>query len=188
MNKEFVKKLAKIQKELKAPKSQYNKFGQYNYRNAEDILEAVKPFLGELSLTLNDDVVLVGERVYVKSTVTITDGESNHSVTAFAREPEDQKGMSCPQITGAASSYSSKYALGKLFLLDDTKDADTNEVAELAAKGDKKDKPSKFGRAKTTPTDEKVDDNKSEDNESAKETPQTEEKAKPNFRRSFKRS
>jgi ERF superfamily protein len=123
----FTQKVAKIQKELKAPKNQRNNFGKYNYRNQEDILEAVKPLLGDLVLTISDDIVEIGGRVYVKSTSTITDDTSSLSNTAFAREPQEQKGMSDGQLTGATSSYARKYSLNGLFLIDDTKDADTEE-------------------------------------------------------------
>lgn len=121
--------LIKIQSELVAPKDLYNKFGNYNYRSAESILEAVKPLLSKYGaeLTISDDVVLVGDRVYVKATVTITDGKETRTVTAFAREPSEKKGMDSSQITGATSSYARKYALNGLFLIDDSKDADTEE-------------------------------------------------------------
>lgn len=122
---EFIKKVAEIQLKLKAPKSQRNTFGNYNYRNQEDILEAVKPLLGNLVLSVSDEIVEVGGRVYVKATSTITDGENTISNTAFAREPEIQKGMNEAQITGSASSYARKYSLNGLFLIDDTKDADS---------------------------------------------------------------
>lgn len=124
----FVKAVAKIQQSLKAPKSQTNKFGNYKYRNCEDILEALKPLLGDLTLSLSDEVVEVGGRIYVKATATLRDGNGALLVnTAFAREPDEQKGMSASQLTGTASSYARKYALNGLFLIDDTKDADTNE-------------------------------------------------------------
>lgn len=121
--------LIKIQSELVAPKDLYNKFGNYNYRSAESILEAVKPLLSKYGaeLTISDDVVLVGDRVYVKATVSITDGKETRTVTAFAREPSEKKGMDSSQITGATSSYARKYALNGLFLIDDSKDADTEE-------------------------------------------------------------
>lgn len=124
----FIERVSKIQKELKAPKSQYNKFGQYNYRNQEDILEAVKPLLNGLVLTVCDEVVEIGGRIYIKSTSTITDGTEKLANVAFAREPEEMKGMSPSQISGASSSYSRKYSLNGLFLIDDTKDADSDEV------------------------------------------------------------
>ena len=123
-------KLNQIQTELNAPKNLLNKFGGYNYRSAESILEALKPHLAKHKaiLTLSDEMVEVGGRVYVKATATLTaDGESI-STTAFAREPEDKKGSDQSQITGAASSYARKYALNGLFCIDDTKDADaTND-------------------------------------------------------------
>ena len=119
--------LIEIQQKLKAPKGQTNNFGKYQYRSCEDILEAVKPHLGDMRLTLSDDIVEVGGRVYVKATATITDGNDNPvSVTAYAREAETKKGMDDSQITGTASSYARKYALNGLFLIDDTKDADTD--------------------------------------------------------------
>lgn len=126
---EFVKKVADIQAKLKAPKNQRNTFGNYNYRNKEDILEAVKPLLNGLTLTVSDDVVMVGNRIYVKATAMITDGTSSMATTAFAKEPETQKGMSDPQLTGATSSYAGKYALNGLFLIDDTKDPDTDSYS-----------------------------------------------------------
>lgn len=123
--------LLKIQAELKAPKNQYNKFGNYKYRSAEDILEAVKPLLEKAgaTLTLSDEIVAVGSRVYVKATATFVKDEEAITTTAFAREEETKKGMDASQITGTASSYARKYALNGLFLIDDTKDADTNEHA-----------------------------------------------------------
>ncbi|GEN87213.1 ERF family protein [Oceanobacillus sojae] len=128
----LVQKLIHVQKELKAPKGQFNKFGNYNYRSAEDILEAVKPFNAEkgLLLTLTDEPLLVGEWHYIKATATITDGKDNHVVTAYARESETKKGMDHSQITGTASSYARKYALNGLYLIDDTKDADTDEYQQ----------------------------------------------------------
>lgn len=126
--------LTKIQSELKAPKSQRNTFGNYNYRNCEDILEAVKPLLikHEMQLTITDDLVCIGGRFYVKATATIVNdlGTLFNSVTAFAREEESKKGMDGAQVTGAASSYARKYALNGLFLIDDTKDADHNNNAQ----------------------------------------------------------
>ncbi|QDT46211.1 ERF superfamily protein [Symmachiella dynata] len=131
-------KLIAIQSSLKSPKSQTNAFGKYNYRSCEDILEAVKPLLMEqnLVLTISDDIVEVGGRVYVKATAAVsveyeTDKLSVVAVTAFAREAEQKKGMDEAQITGAASSYARKYALNGLFCIDDTKDADaTNDHKE----------------------------------------------------------
>ncbi len=128
----LVQKLIHVQKELKAPKGQFNKFGNYNYRSAEDILEAVKPFNAEkgLLLTLTDEPLLVGEWHYIKATASITDGKDTHTVTAYARESETKKGMDHSQITGTASSYARKYALNGLYLIDDTKDADTDEYQQ----------------------------------------------------------
>lgn len=117
--------LPEIQQKLHAPKKQFNSFGKYNYRACEDILEAVKPLLGNATLTLSDSVEDVGGRIYVKATATYRDGEDVVSVTAFAREAENKKGMDDSQITGTASSYARKYALNGLFCIDDTKDADT---------------------------------------------------------------
>lgn len=120
--------LSKIQKEMKAPKSQFNAFGKYKYRSCEDILEAVKPFLNGTVLYISDEMVLIGERYYIKATATLRNGDEAVSVTAYAREEVEKKGMDSSQITGAASSYARKYALNGLFLIDDTKDSDaTNE-------------------------------------------------------------
>lgn len=121
---ELIKKLSKIQKELKAPKNQFNKFGGYNYRSCEDILEAVKPLLENLILTITDEIELIGNRYYVKATARIQDENQSIENVAYAREAETKKGMDESQITGAASSYARKYALNGLFLIDDTKDAD----------------------------------------------------------------
>ncbi len=123
MNK-IVEKLSNIQESLKVSKSQFNKFGGYNYRNCEDILEAVKPHLDGLVLTMNDDITVVSDRVYVKATVSVSDGQQAIEATAFAREPLTKKGMDESQITGAASSYARKYALNGLFAIDDAKDND----------------------------------------------------------------
>ncbi|MBS5717329.1 MAG: ERF family protein [Veillonella sp.] len=124
--KTIYQKLIEIQTELKAPKSQFNKFGGYNYRNCEDILEAVKPLCAkhEIVPLLSDEIVLVGERYYVKAVAKVTDGKDEITTTAFARESFDKKGMDESQITGSASSYARKYALNGLFCIDDTKDAD----------------------------------------------------------------
>lgn len=127
MGKNIHLSLKDIQEKLKAPKGQYNNFGKYKYRSAEDILEAVKPLVVEqdCALTISDDIVLIGNRIYVKATVTLinADGQSI-STTAFAREEEQKKGMDGSQVTGASSSYARKYALNGLFCIDDTKDAD----------------------------------------------------------------
>lgn len=118
-----------IQEELKAPKSQYNRFGGYAYRSVEDILTAVKPLLvkEKADLTLTDELVLIGDRYYVKATATYEDKDGKQVVTGYAREAENKKGMDASQITGTASSYARKYALNGLFLIDDTKDADSEE-------------------------------------------------------------
>jgi hypothetical protein len=121
------KKLGRIQQNLKAHKSQYNDFGKYKYRNLEDICEAVKPLLnGEaLTLIISDEMVMLGDRFYVKATAKIFDNDSSIIATAYARESLTKKGMDESQITGAASSYARKYCLNGLFLIDDTKDADS---------------------------------------------------------------
>ncbi|MDT2875657.1 ERF family protein [Lactococcus lactis] len=127
--KNITQKLIKVQSELKAPKGQKNTFGNYNYRSAEDILEAVKPLLSEqgLLMTITDIIEQVGERYYIQAKVTITDGEDTVEVTGYARESLNKKGMDDSQITGTASSYARKYAMNGLFLIDDTKDSDSNE-------------------------------------------------------------
>lgn len=130
-------KLQKIQSELVAPKNLFNKFGGYAYRSAESILEAVKPLLqaNEAILTISDEMVDVGGRVYVKATASFTTDGETIKTTAFAREPDDRKGMDASQITGASSSYARKYALNGLFCIDDTKDADaTNDHGKSAQK------------------------------------------------------
>lgn len=126
--KNLVLKLSEIQKNLKAPKNQRNNFGGYNYRSCEDILEAVKPLLNGLILTISDDIVEVGGRVYVKATARISDGENIIENSAFAREAEVRKGMDDSQVTGATSSYARKYALNGLLCIDDTKDADATNT------------------------------------------------------------
>jgi len=128
--KEFIKRVSELTVSLKAPKGQYNSFGKYSYRNCEDILEAVKPLLNGMMVTVTDDIVVIGERVYVKSTAKITDGENSLENTAFAREPDFQKGMNDSQITGSASSYARKYALNGLLCIDDTKDADSQDNSQ----------------------------------------------------------
>lgn len=123
----LTQRVGDIQHKLKAPKGQYNSFGKYNYRSCEDILEGVKPLLKEhnLALLIDDEIVQIGERYYVKATAKITDGREFVSATAYAREPDTKKGMDESQITGATSSYARKYALNALLCIDDTKDADT---------------------------------------------------------------
>ena len=136
----FIKKVVAIQAELKAPKDKENKFGGYKYRTCEGILEAAKPLLTkyELLLVVSDEIVEIAGRVYVKATATLIDssGETVNSV-AYAREPESKKGMDDSQLTGSTSSYARKYALNGLLAIDDNKDADTNEVANLAASAEK---------------------------------------------------
>ena len=130
-------KLAAIQSELKAPKSQYNNFGKYAYRNCEDILEALKPLLKEhkSAIYIADEIVTVLERFYVKATVTFIDAETGEKIinTAYAREEESKKGMDGSQVTGASSSYARKYALNGMFAIDDTKDSD---FTNTTTKGD----------------------------------------------------
>jgi hypothetical protein len=125
--------LMAVQAELKAPKNQHNSFGKYDYRSAEDIIEAVKPLLKENGLFINmsDEVVLVGDRYYIKATVKVVDAVTGESVqtSAFARESAQKKGMDESQVTGTASSYARKYALNGLFAIDDNRDADTDEYA-----------------------------------------------------------
>lgn len=127
MSATFYDRLASIQEHLNAPKNQYNSFGKYKYRSCEDILEGVKPLLKGLFLSISDEIVLIGDRYYVKATATITDGENKHTATAMAREEESKKGMDSAQVTGATSSYARKYCLNGLFGIDDSKDADTDE-------------------------------------------------------------
>ena len=130
-------KLIAIQSELKAPKSQYNNFGKYAYRNCEDILESLKPLLKEHKSTIyiSDEIVTVLERFYVKATVTFIDAETGEKIinTAYAREEEDKKGMDGSQVTGSSSSYARKYALNGMFAIDDTKDSD---FTNTTVKGD----------------------------------------------------
>lgn len=128
MEKNIYSKLSIIQSDLKVPKNQYNKFGDYSYRNCEDILEALKPILKETGtvITLSDEIELLGNRYYIKATATLTDVESKESVlnSAFAREDETRKKMDGSQLTGSASSYARKYALNGLLAIDDTRDSD----------------------------------------------------------------
>lgn len=141
----MIDKLIRVQQELKAPKGQYNSFGKYKYRNAEDIIEAVKPLLHKegLLMTISDELVQVGDRYYVKAKVIIQDKpELTYVVSAYAREEETKKGMDGAQITGAASSYARKYALNGMFAIDDTKDADaTNKHEDDEAPDEEVDTP-----------------------------------------------
>lgn len=136
-------KLSAIQQELKAPKGQYNSFGKYKYRSCEDILEAVKPICAKhkTALVLLDDIREVSGRFYVVAQAQLHDCESDNAVTAtaFAREPDEKKGMDDSQITGTASSYARKYALNGLFCIDDTKDADTDEYRQQEKKPSKEE-------------------------------------------------
>jgi hypothetical protein len=132
-----MERLRKVQSELKAPKSQYNSFGKYNYRNSEDILEAVKPLLlkHQLTMVISDEIIQVSDRIYVKATVDLFHENEKISVSAYAREPQSKKGMDESQITGATSSYARKYALNGMFCIDDTKDADSmNNTKEPSKK------------------------------------------------------
>lgn len=130
MEKDFFRKVNEIQKTLKAPKNQFNKFGGYKYRSCEDILEALKPLLGDLILNITDEVVLVGDRFYIRAMASLTDGKNTISSTGYAREPLNVKGMAESQITGASSSYARKYALNGLLCIDDTKDADSQDNSQ----------------------------------------------------------
>ena len=126
-------KLQQVQSDLKAPKNQYNKFGGYNYRNCEEIQEAVKPLLKAVkaALVVGDELVLIGDRYYIKATARFIDCESGETVenTAYAREEQEKKGMDVSQVTGSTSSYARKYALNGLFCIDDVKDADNQNNA-----------------------------------------------------------
>lgn len=165
--KQLYDKLILMQSELKAPKSNYNDFGKYNYRSCEDILEAVKPLCQKYRalLTLTDDIEVIADRVYVKARAILRDVDDYNTaieVQAFAREPSEKKGMDSSQVTGTASSYARKYALNGLFCIDDTKDADTNEyqkqtkdIKKIEKKVDKPkanitdiEKPMNFGKYK----------------------------------------
>src|SRR5690625_4528973 len=151
----LTKSLIKVKKELIAPKSNFNNFGKYKYRSAEDILEAAKPLNAKngLLLTLTDEPILIGEWHYIKATAILSNGEESLRVSAYARESETKKGMDHSQITGTASSYARKYALNGLYLIDDTKDADTSEYQYTQTKQPKQQKePSKaiiLGKFKT---------------------------------------
>jgi hypothetical protein len=124
---EIIKRLADVQERLNAPKSQWNKFGKYHYRSCEDILQGLKPLLGDAVVLISDEVKLIGNRVYIEASATFQLEGEKITVKGLAREPDIQKGMSESQITGSASSYARKYALNGLFLIDDNKDADTQD-------------------------------------------------------------
>lgn len=153
-----MEKLRKIQVELKAPKDKYNNFGKYAYRSAEGILEAVKPLLEkyECTLTLTDEIALIGDRYYVRATAMIVSGGERVCVSALAREEDSKKGMDGSQITGTASSYARKYALNGLFLIDDTKDADTDEYANIVSKTKKKEVEDKQEQPRLAELKEKI--------------------------------
>lgn len=142
----ITKKLQIIQTKLKAPKSQRNEFGKYNYRNCEDILEAVKPLLAEVeaAIKITDEIVVIGDRYYVKATAMLIDAADDKYAhienTAYAREEESKKGMDGSQVTGASSSYARKYALNGLFAIDDTKDSDTTNTGNSTEKTEQKPK------------------------------------------------
>lgn len=136
--KKIINELSRIQQGLKAPKSLYNKFGNYYYRNAEGILEAVKPLLNGLALIINDEPIAIGGRFYIKATATLTDGEESVSSVAYAREDETKKGMDGCQITGACSSYARKYALNALLMIDDSKDSDDDSLSPKNPKNESK--------------------------------------------------
>jgi hypothetical protein len=144
-----MEKLSKIQAEMKAPKGQFNSFGKYKYRSCEDIIEAVKPFLDGARIHLTDEMILIGDRYYVKATAVFIDGDNQYSVSAFAREEESKKGMDGAQVTGSASSYARKYALNGLLLIDDQKDADTDEHQNTVNSS------TKSSKAKTDKSEEK---------------------------------
>jgi len=153
----FYERLNKAQNELKAPKGQYNSFGKYKYRSAEDILEAVKPVNSkhDIHLSLSDKPVAVGDRIYIEATailVNVQNTDEKLIVTAYAREAQNKKGMDDSQITGTASSYARKYALNGLYLIDDTKDADTNEARKQAdnAPNNSNNKPPKNNKQKSS--------------------------------------
>lgn len=130
----FLERVSLLITELKAPKSQRNNFGKYNYRSAEDILEAVKPLANNYGLVpkLSDEPVMIGDWHYIKATASIKDVKTGEEeiATAYAREPLAKKGMDESQITGTASSYARKYAMNGLYQIDDTKDADSDEYTE----------------------------------------------------------
>lgn len=149
-----MKELIAIQSELKAPKSQFNKFGGYKYRKAEDILEAVKPLLAKQKCTLiiTDDVVLVGNRIYVKATATIKNEKGEcETTTGWAREEETKKGMDGSQTTGASSSYARKYALNGLFAIDDNADSDTTNDGQHQAEQQQANTPTQAAQQTASP-------------------------------------
>lgn len=134
----FERRLIAVQRKLKAPKNQWNSFGKYSFRSCEDILEGLKPLLEEydMLLTINDNIITVGDRFYVKATATLRDPVSGESISVngFAREPLDKKGSDQSQVTGSCSSYARKYALNAMFLIDDNKDADATQGQQAQGK------------------------------------------------------
>lgn len=142
MGKTIAAKLSEIQLALIAPKNQYNSFGKYHYRSCEDILEGLKPCLAKVkaAVTVSDEIVMIGERYYIKATATLRDTETNEYIsnTAYAREEDSKKGMDSSQVTGSTSSYARKYALNGLFCIDDVKDADTRDNRQKEAKEQQK--------------------------------------------------
>jgi len=129
----MLKKLSLIQSELKAPKKRFNSFGKYAYRSCEDILNTVKPLIlkHDLTLILNDELVFIGDRFYIKATASLMDGsEKVITASGFAREEDAKKGMDSAQITGSVSSYARKYALNAMFLIDDSEDSDVSNIGE----------------------------------------------------------
>ena len=132
ISKSVASRLSEIQLKLKAPKGQFSEYGNYSYRSCEDILEAVKPLLNGMALIIEDTIVNIGDRFYVKATVYLTDGAEGVSTSAFAREALSKTKMDDSQVTGASSSYARKYALNGLFAIDDTKDADTMDNTKKA--------------------------------------------------------
>jgi hypothetical protein len=148
-----MKDLLNVITELKAPKGQRNNFGNYNYRSCEDILEAVKPLLlkHSLMMSISDKVINIGSHNYIESTVIVFDlsGKVVNTVTAYAREPETQKGMSDSQLTGSTASYARKYALNGMYLIDDTKDADTQDNSKNATTADYKEQTARINSSET---------------------------------------
>jgi len=148
----IIDKLNYIQTKLKAPKGNYNNFGKYKYRSAEDILEALKPLLHETKTAINvtEELLIIGDRYYIKSTASLKDAEGNtETATAFAREPQSKKGMDESQITGSTSSYAKKYALNNLLAIDDNKDSDyTNDFEPQSSNNSKKAASTKTNKTK----------------------------------------
>lgn len=161
----LLQKLLKIQAELKAPKNQYNKFGEFYYRSCEDILSAAKPLCIRegILLYVTDEVKMIGERYYVKATASVTDGENTLFAEAYARETESRPKMDAAQLTGSASSYARKYALNGLFCLDDTKDADAMKFEEPQKAKTKAKTPTKEEHLKAVAAEAKKQHLNSED-------------------------